>query len=244
MRKRSWDEATFRAAVANSTTIADVLRGLNLSVSPGNYKTIHKYVAVWGVSTTHFLGQAHKKGRDHARLPTDAILVQDSFYAGSLAKRLLKEGLLIEQCAKCRQGPHWQGARLVLQLDHINGDPRDNRLENLRILCPNCHSQTETFGSRNSRRGRYKHPVVKPTCVECGTSVSRNNSRCMNCYQRVLASNTRWPDASSIAKAVQESSYAAVATSLGVTDTAVRKFLKRELGYAPSKYRRFSGPTG
>lgn len=67
-------------------------------------------------------------------------------------RRLFREGVLVERCI-CGQGPTWHGQRLVLQLDHINGDRTDNRLENLRILCPNCHSQTLTFTGRN--HGRY-----------------------------------------------------------------------------------------
>lgn len=58
----------------------------------------------------------------------------------------------IPYLCECGQGPEWNSKVLTLQLDHINGNPADNRLENLRFLCPNCHTQTETFGSRNSKQ--------------------------------------------------------------------------------------------
>jgi len=83
------------------------------------------------------------------------VLVQGSTYDVPLLKRrLVEEGLLAPRCASCGLGETWEGAPLVLHLDHINGDRTDNRLENLRFLCPNCHSQTETYCGRNIG-GRY-----------------------------------------------------------------------------------------
>lgn len=72
---------------------------------------------------------------------------------GQLRRRLLKEGILTDRCYECGI-THWLGERLSLHLDHINGEKSDSRPENLRLLCPNCHSQTQTFGSRNARRKR------------------------------------------------------------------------------------------
>ncbi len=89
------------------------------------------------------------------------ILVKNSPYEGgssALKSRLYRAGLLKEdaQCAECGVSSIWNGKRLVLQLDHINGSNRDNRIENLRLLCPNCHSQTDTYAGRNVRTNRNK----------------------------------------------------------------------------------------
>lgn len=73
------------------------------------------------------------------------------YHTGNLKRRLIEENVLKYECDKCGNKGFWEGERLSLQLDHINGDSYDHRLDNLRILCPNCHSQTPTFGSKNNR---------------------------------------------------------------------------------------------
>lgn len=70
---------------------------------------------------------------------------------GSLKKRLIKAGLLKTECYECKLGTVWNGKNLVLVIDHINGVHNDNRIENLRLLCPNCNSQTETFSGKNKK---------------------------------------------------------------------------------------------
>jgi hypothetical protein len=113
-------------------------------------------IARLGLDTRHFLGAAHLRGKSHGwarRLPLDIILVANSAYMSmwNLKRRLMSGGLLQAKCSECGL-TEWRGSRLVL--DHVNGDPRDHRLENLRLLCPNCNSQTPTFAGRNKRLRR------------------------------------------------------------------------------------------
>lgn len=99
-------------------------------------------------------------------LRDDQVFVEHSTYSRtSLKKRILKSNLIAYKCAICSMLPIWNGKDLVLQLDHINGINDDNRLENLRFLCPNCHTQTDTFSAKNrrnsnrSKKAYYKNGV-------------------------------------------------------------------------------------
>lgn len=91
------------------------------------------------------------------RLPIDRLL-KEAKDPKNLKFRLLAEGLLENKCSQCKI-TEWQGKRISIQLDHINGVNTDNRLENLRMLCPNCHSQTETFGARNTKLRKHSRLV-------------------------------------------------------------------------------------
>jgi hypothetical protein len=158
MARRYTDQALI-VAVQTSHSIAQVLKALGLSPTGCNYKAMQAHFQRLQLDTSHFLGQAHLRGKKHswnACVPLPQILVQSSTYTNTsaLKLRLLREGLLENRCSVCQMPPVWQGQPLVLILDHQNGDRTDNRLENLRLLCPNCNSQQLTFAGRN--KGRYR----------------------------------------------------------------------------------------
>jgi hypothetical protein len=155
--RRTWDEEALRAAVAASSSIAGVLRELDLKIGGSQYRAVKRAIAQAAIDVSHFTGQGWTKDRSNPvrcyRTPLSEILVQDSTYRNSsrLKMRLVREGLLVWRCAIC-QREEWNGERIPLHLDHINGDPADHRLENLRLLCPNCHAQTDTYCGRNIGR--------------------------------------------------------------------------------------------
>lgn len=136
-------------------SIADVLRKLNLKQAGGNQAHIGRKLKEFGIDTSHFLGQAKNRGKSHSPKKLDAsqILVYDKHNGKrerpSLLKRALIESGISELCS-CGQGPEWNAKKLVLQIDHIDGNFLNNHKENLRFLCPNCHSQTENFGRKSS----------------------------------------------------------------------------------------------
>jgi hypothetical protein len=145
MRTKTTD-AELREAVASSFSHREVLRKLGMSPGGGNhYRAFKKRVAALGLDTSHFRQSGPKKALD-----LEEILVRGSTYNRSrLKKRLLEEGLLQNVCSTCNNDGIWLGKPLVMHLDHKNGDAEDNRLENLRMLCPNCHTQTPTYAGRN-----------------------------------------------------------------------------------------------
>jgi 5-methylcytosine-specific restriction endonuclease McrA len=144
-----------KQAVASSISVAETLRKLGYQVAGGNYNTIYSYVKKYELDVSHWKGQSHAKGKTHSRnhqvdyrlLITENSIVKSN---GNLKLKLIKNGLLSPElgCSICGI-KIWLGKHITLQMDHINGIRSDNRLENLRLICPNCHSQTDTFGAKN-----------------------------------------------------------------------------------------------
>ncbi len=152
---RKWTDDAFVAAVASSFSVREVLLKLGLKPAGGNYKEFSKNAERLGVDTSHFRGQGHLKGRTHTWTPArplESILIKGSDYAftAGLKRRLVRAGIPEQRCYECGI-TQWRGKPLSFHLDHINGINNDHRKENLRLLCPNCHSQTATYCGRNKR---------------------------------------------------------------------------------------------
>jgi hypothetical protein len=152
-RPRSWTDDQLAAAVRAEVTVADVARRLGLKPSGGVHTFLSLHIARLELDTTHMTGKSSGKAMRFLKTPRplEEILVKDSDYSntGVLRRRLIAGGLKEAQCEMCDRS-EWMGQAIRLELDHINGDRRDNRLENLRILCPNCHSLTETWCRRKT----------------------------------------------------------------------------------------------
>lgn len=156
MKKRSWPQERLLGAVEKSTSFRQVLKSIGLKPAGGNYAQVKKYVRELKLDTSHFKGKGWNKGLHFEfvpKIPLKNILVANSsFQSYKLKKRLIQEGIKTPQCEECGWTRRSDDGRLPLELDHINGNALDNRLENLRILCPNCHSLKPTHRGCNRKR--------------------------------------------------------------------------------------------
>ncbi len=143
-------------AVRNHSSMAAAAASI-----PMNYQTFRKHAKKFNVWQTNQPGKGIQKSTSENAIPLNEILngQHRSYTRGSLKRRLLRSGLKKNECEHCGLKT-WHGKMLTMHLDHINGDSWDHRFSNLRMLCPNCHSQTTTYCGRNARVvERQTHPV-------------------------------------------------------------------------------------
>jgi hypothetical protein len=230
-RRPSFTEAQVRAAVAEARCYSDVLRALGLRVAGGNHATIRKYVErVWCIPTDHFDPRAASvAGLRRDPFPLAQVLVRGSSYPRKqLKRRLYDAGLKPRRCELCGQGEQWRGRPMSLILDHVNGDALDNRLENLRVVCPNCNATLETHCGRNKPRGRA--PVA---CAYCGELFrprrpeQRFCSRaCSAAEQGPTLRRVERPPHEQLVAEIAATSYLATGRKYGVSDNAIRKWVR------------------
>jgi hypothetical protein len=151
-----WNTEDLKAAVASSTSIRQVIEKLGLVPAGGNYEQIKRAIKEHKLDTTTITGMGWRKNRTFPftpRIQLETILTKDSnFQSFKLKKRLFLVGLKKPKCELCGWAKMSPDGRIPVELDHINGDRYDNRLENLRILCPNCHSLQSTHRGMNQKR--------------------------------------------------------------------------------------------
>lgn len=155
-RKVDWNDKTaIQEIVAKCFSLNETLRALGLAQTGTNCGTLKKYLKQLNIDYSHFDGNRYKRAT--AR-PLYEVMIKDSPYIDTtrLKKKLIKLGLLKNECRKCKASEVWMGEPLTLQLEHKNGDSSDNRHENLEILCPNCHSQTTTWGGKRRSIGQLR----------------------------------------------------------------------------------------
>jgi hypothetical protein len=229
-----YSEAEAREAIAESLNWSAALRKLGYCPTGGNTVTLKKYAAEWRISTDHFDPYASLRAiRLRNPIPLEQVLVEGSTYSrGHLKERLFREGLKTRSCDLCGQGEVWRGKRMSLILDHVNGVRDDHRLENLRIVCPNCAATLDTHCGRNLPRIRE--------CVRCGRQFEPKDRRQRHCS---FACGSRWvgrkgranpklrrverPPYEQLLREIEATSYLAVGRRYGVSDGAVRKWVRQ-----------------
>lgn len=149
MKKTRLEEQTseqIRLLADTSSTISEICEKLNYSKTGYNFRRLKERLQKEGLT----LQPIDKSVYGNHRMPINEILVENSSYTNNfrLKERLVKEEILIYKCVDCGNIGEWNGKPISLQLDHINGISDDNRIENIRFLCPNCHSQTPTYSGK------------------------------------------------------------------------------------------------
>jgi hypothetical protein len=156
MRKRSWTALQLQEAVRSAKSYRRVLSLLGLREAGGNYDQLKKYIKEYNLDTSHFTGSVWNKGLRYTVTPQipleKALVANSSFQSFKLKQRLFNAKLKPRHCEECGWATMSNDGYLPLELDHINGDRHDNRIENLRILCPNCHSLKPTHRGKNRRK--------------------------------------------------------------------------------------------
>jgi len=229
LRNKIWDmsRVELEKLVSKNKSFSDVLREANLSTNGGtNHRSLKKRIVEECISTSHFEPWKSSANMTRKKLPIENNLILNSknYASSSLKKRLVKEKYLEDKCNRCGLLPRWNDQELTLQLEHKNGDHFDNRIENLEILCPNCHTQTKTYGSKRRK--------IRKNCLSCNKAIGKNSILCMGCENRNRKERPKnrkvkdRPTKDVLSEEVQRLGFVGTGKKYGVSDNAIRKWLK------------------
>lgn len=176
--KNNRTEEEYREAAKKSFSIAGMCRELGLKPFGASYRSIHKAIEKYSIDVSHFTGCGWNVGlmfnpNEHkSKIKLEDILVENSDYDSTsrIKDKLLESGLKEYKCEKCNR-TEWEGEAIPLQLHHVNGKRNDNRIENLQLLCPNCHAQTDNFCGKNKSKESYKGRLTEQEKIEIATKV-------------------------------------------------------------------------
>lgn len=219
-----YEKEFFTKIVLESKSISEVVRKLGIKTGRGNRQTVKNYILKYNIPTDHF--GYYFDGNMVRRKPSnieDILSNKIPCFQHSLKKMLYKLKLKQRICEMCGQGEEWKGKNMSLILDHINGVNNDNRLENLRILCPNCNATLDTHCSKNKTKFSIK--AKENFCLDCGTKILRTSKRCFEC-DHIKQRKVERPPYGVLVDEIEKLGYSAVGRKYGVSDNAIRKWIK------------------
>lgn len=248
------DDQVFSDLVKESSSLTDLLTRLGRSHVPSSYLDVKSRIQRLNIPIDHFTNSNATKLNGKwrtAKLSADEIFVKGRRGTKRESIHILKSAMIengfIQECGECGLGTEWNGKPISLQVDHRNGDPTDNRRENLRFLCPNCHSQTDTYGHKNIKTvtNPYKkihkkkssiRKQVELACRECATTywvdqyLSAKSKFCSrSCYDKSMLGKRKieWPNKEEMSALLESHSVSSLARTLGVSDKSVSKYCKK-----------------
>jgi hypothetical protein len=231
--KSKYLEENFIKNVKESKSYTGLAKSLKLSPTCGNIQTVKKYIKKYNIDISHFdFGRSNSKNRECTqKKELSEILVENSTYSHTalLKERLYNEGLKERKCELCGQGEIWMDKNMSLILDHINGINDDHRIDNLRIICANCGATLSTHCGKNRNLktpfGKYIKENKKNHICKCGKSIDKGALLCEKC-SAINRRKVERPPLEQLLKEVKETSYCAVGRNYGVSDNAIRKWIK------------------
>lgn len=213
---------TLKNIILISESRSDVFRRLSMTPRGAKFKTLNKLILKNNIDISHFKKSGEINRRKNSLKESDLKNIFKENSPNSRIKHyILKFNLIEHKCSACELGNIWNNKPLTLQLDHINGISSDNRLENLRFLCPNCHTQTETYGSKNIQ----STPIIVE-CPMCNKPVSEQGRHCIACAHTFLQ-KIQWPSNKVLSELVWTKPLLKLAVDLGVSDNAIRRHCKK-----------------
>ena len=225
MRNKKITDEQLYETVKNAKSVSDALRKLGVTPNGSTHTYYSKRIKNIGISTDHFKNDRNLYGIKKDKLkPEDIFVKKIEGSTRTKRKYLLRAMLEIGhkyECSICFNNGEWMNNELVLQIDHIDGDRLNNTSTNLRFLCPNCHSQTDTFSNKKPRS----------KCRSCDTMIQKQNitGMCRSCNNKNNPRKTKieWPSREELIEMLKNSSYTHVGKTLGVSDNAVRKHINK-----------------
>jgi hypothetical protein len=224
------DKNEIQKILNKCSSFVEVLETLGLNAHSGNHRTLKQRIKFDNLNIDELIKKRKEKSRQRSikkAVPISEVMIKNSNYGTNhLKNRLVKEKILKYACEKCGNEGIWMKQKLALQLDHKNGNPRDHRLENICFLCPNCHSQTDTYAGKRNKKNKF--------CFECKIPTKGKGKKCRKCSAQKQPQKL-FVTKEELEKLVKEFPMTELGRKFGTSDNSIRKRCKK-LGIEIPKY--------